>query len=37
VISGIEISDQDVQDSEIVASHIEEALLEADKDGGLHH
>ena len=37
VIGGIEISDQDVQDSEIVASHIEEALLEADKDGGLHH
>lgn len=37
VIGGIEISDHDVQDSEIVASHIEEALLEADKDGGLHH
>ncbi len=37
VISGIEISEQDVQDSEIVASHIEEALLEADKGGGLHH
>lgn len=27
VIGGIEISDHDVQDSEIVASHIEEALL----------
>ena len=37
VIGGIEISDHDIQDPETVASHIEEALLEADKDGGLHH
>ncbi len=37
VIGGIEISGRDVQDPETVASHIEEALLEADKDGGLHH
>ena len=37
VIGGIEISGHDVQDSEIVASHIEEALFEEDKEGGLHH
>jgi len=37
VIGGIEISGHDAQDSEIVASHIEEALFEEDKEGGLHH
>ena len=37
VIGGIEISGHDVQDSEIVASHIEEALFKEDKEGGLHH
>jgi hypothetical protein len=37
VIGNIEISEHDVQDSEIVSSHIKEALLEADKKGGLHH
>lgn len=37
VIGGIEVSGPDVQDSEIVATHIEEALFEEDKEGGLHH
>ncbi len=37
VIGGIEISGYDVQDSVIVASHIEEALFEEDKEGGLHN
>ncbi len=37
VIGDIEIPDHDVQDSEIVASHIEEALLEADKKDGSNH
>jgi hypothetical protein len=37
VIKGIDMSGLDVQDPETLASRIEEALLKAEKEDGLHH
>jgi len=37
IIKGVDLSGLDVQDPEAVASRIEEALLKAEKEDGLHH
>jgi hypothetical protein len=37
IIKGIDVSGIDVQDPEAIASRIEEAILKAEKEDGLHH
>lgn len=37
IIKGIDVSGIDIQDPEAIASRIEEAILKAEKEGGLQH